>query len=116
MRQQPFRDIIRETELAAGTFYNYFKSKEEVFEAISTDSVRRFRPLLEEVRDNAQNFEEYIRGAYGAYFKFLKEENDEAIRHARTTYRPYRRSRGYTRNANRFRRNSHESGTCCDWR
>lgn len=25
------RDIIRETELASGTFYNYFKSKEEVF-------------------------------------------------------------------------------------
>ena len=28
------RDIIRKTGLASGTFYNYFKSKEEVFEAI----------------------------------------------------------------------------------
>ncbi|OYW84740.1 MAG: hypothetical protein B7Z20_10275 [Sphingobium sp. 32-64-5] len=27
------RDIIRETDLAAGTFYNYFKSKEELFAA-----------------------------------------------------------------------------------
>jgi len=73
------RDIIRETELAAGTFYNYFKSKEEVFEAISNDSVRRFRPLLEEVREHSTSFEDYIRGAYRAYFQFLKNENDEAI-------------------------------------
>ena len=28
------RDIIRATPLASGTFYNYFKSKEEVFQAI----------------------------------------------------------------------------------
>lgn len=74
------RDIIRETELAAGTFYNYFKSKEEVFEAISDDSVRRFRPLLDEVRRKADNFEEYIRGAYQAYFQFLSDENDVAIK------------------------------------
>ena len=73
------RDIIRETELAAGTFYNYFKSKEEVFEAISDDSVRRFRPLLEQVRGRSTSFEDYIRGAYRAYFQFLKNENDEAI-------------------------------------
>ena len=73
------RDIIRETELAAGTFYNYFKSKEEVFEAISTDSVRRFRPLLERVSEVANTFEDYIRGAYHAYFQFLSEENDQAI-------------------------------------
>ena len=73
------RDIIRETELAAGTFYNYFKSKEEVFEAISSDSVRRFRPLLEQVREETDTFEDYIRGAYRAYFQFLSEENDQAI-------------------------------------
>ena len=28
------RDIIRATPLASGTFYNYFKSKEEVYQAI----------------------------------------------------------------------------------
>jgi len=73
------RDIIRETELAAGTFYNYFKSKEEVFEAISDDSVRRFRPLLSRVREQSDTFHDYIRGAYQAYFQFLSDENDQAI-------------------------------------
>lgn len=74
------RDIIRETELASGTFYNYFKSKEEVFEAIADDSVKRFRPLLQRVREEAQDLEGYIRAAYGAYFNFLAVENDEPIR------------------------------------
>ena len=31
------RDIIRRTGLAAGTFYNYFRSKEEVFAALADD-------------------------------------------------------------------------------
>ncbi len=73
------RDIIRATNLAAGTFYNYFKSKEEVFEAIADDSVSRFRPLLEEVRESAGTFEEYTSGAFRAYFQFLLDENREAI-------------------------------------
>lgn len=73
------RDIIRETDLASGTFYNYFKSKEEVFEAIADDSVKRFRPLLQTVREEAEDLEGYIRAAYGAYFNFLAVENDPAI-------------------------------------
>lgn len=73
------RDIIRETELASGTFYNYFKSKEEVFEALADDSVKRFRPRLAQVREEAEDLESYIRAAYGAYFGFLAEENGAAI-------------------------------------
>lgn len=73
------RDIIRETDLASGTFYNYFKSKEEVFEAIASDSVLRFRPLLQKVREEAQDLNSYLFAAYGAYFNFLAEENDQAI-------------------------------------
>lgn len=73
------RDIIRETDLAAGTFYNYFKSKEEVFEAIAEDSTRRFRDVLKDVRAEARSFEDYVRVGYGAYFQFLYQENCEAI-------------------------------------
>ena len=74
------RDIVRETDLAAGTFYNYFRSKEEVFEAIANESTRRFRPMLQTVREQATSFEEYIQAAYGAYFSFLQAENEGAIR------------------------------------
>lgn len=73
------RDIIRETNLAAGTFYNYFKSKEEVFEAITDESTRRFRPVLQQVRSESSDFESFIEGAYRAFFNFIAEENHEAI-------------------------------------
>lgn len=73
------RDIIRETDLASGTFYNYFKSKEEVFEALADDSVARFRPMLQLVREEARDLESYLYAAYGAYFNFLAEENNQAI-------------------------------------
>ncbi|MGE0044863.1 MAG: TetR/AcrR family transcriptional regulator [Hyphomonadaceae bacterium] len=69
------RDIIRGTELASGTFYNYFRSKEEVFEALAADGARRFKPILRHVRESSATFEDYIRGAIGAYFHFLHEEN-----------------------------------------
>ncbi|CUS55465.1 MAG TPA: TetR/AcrR family transcriptional regulator [Hyphomonas sp.] len=74
------RDIIRETELAAGTFYNYFKSKEEVFEAIAEDSTHRFRSRLQDVRAYATDFETYVHDAYRAYFGFIATENEEPIR------------------------------------
>jgi len=73
------RDIIRETDLAAGTFYNYFKSKEEVFQALASSSAARFRPHLKDVRAQADNFEDFIRGAFRAYFQFLSDENSDAI-------------------------------------
>lgn len=73
------RDIIRETDLAAGTFYNYFKSKEEVFEAIAEDSTHRFRFLLKDVRAHARTAQDYMHDAYHAYFSFMAEENRQAI-------------------------------------
>ena len=73
------RDIIRETQLAAGTFYNYFKSKEEVFQSLANSSAIRFRPHLQSVRDASGDFETFIRGAYRAYFQFLEDENRDAM-------------------------------------
>src|SRR5215813_6108120 len=69
------RDIIRGTELASGTFYNYFRSKEEVFEALADDGARRFKPLLRAARESAVSFEDYLNRALHAYFRFLVDEN-----------------------------------------
>jgi AcrR family transcriptional regulator len=69
------RDIIRGTALASGTFYNYFRSKEEVYEALADDGARRFKPILRAVRESADNFEDYLHHALEAYFNFLVEEN-----------------------------------------
>jgi AcrR family transcriptional regulator len=65
------RDIIRRTGLASGTFYNYYKSKEEVFEALSDANARLVRPLLREERLNAENFEQFARGTFRTFFSFV---------------------------------------------
>jgi AcrR family transcriptional regulator len=70
------RDIIRRTQLASGTFYNYFKSKDEVFHALHDDGVSRFKPLLMAARVAAAgDFQRYMVTAFGAYFNFLLHEN-----------------------------------------
>jgi AcrR family transcriptional regulator len=69
------RDIIRATDLASGTFYNYFRSKEEVFEALADDSAMRFRPILRDAHDRAKDFEDFVRRAILGYFLFLRDEH-----------------------------------------
>ena len=68
------RDIIRETELASGTFYYYFKSKEEVFQALRDETALRVRPRLRAERIRARNFEEFISGSFRAFFDFVKAD------------------------------------------
>ncbi|MDR3513156.1 MAG: TetR/AcrR family transcriptional regulator [Caulobacteraceae bacterium] len=77
------RDIIRRTNLSVGAFYNYYRSKEEVYEALSDDGARRFRPILQAQYEAAGDFPSYIRGAITAYFNFIVEE-DEAWRNQPT--------------------------------
>ena len=69
------RDIIRRTGLAAGTFYNYYRSKEEVFAALSDDGARRFAPILKSLRASKPGFEGFVRAAIVAYFEFLADEH-----------------------------------------
>jgi AcrR family transcriptional regulator len=68
------RDIIRCTDLASGTFYNYFKSKEEIAEALAIDASSKLRVILTEQRRRTKDFPDYLNGIFGAYFHFLIEE------------------------------------------
>jgi AcrR family transcriptional regulator len=83
------RDIIRATPLASGTFYNYFKSKEEVFQAIQDESALRIRPRLHEERAKARTIEEFISGTFRTFFEYVAgdEANFRAIRRNTDTLR-----------------------------
>jgi len=83
------RDIVRATSLASGTFYNYFKSKEEVFQAIQDESALRIRPRLHEERAKAQSIEEFISSTFRTFFEFVAsdEVNFHAIRRNTDTLR-----------------------------
>lgn len=68
------RDIIRETDLAAGTFYNYFKSKDEVYEAIARDFARKFGEQVRSFDPTSLSLEEYISELFRSYFTFIASE------------------------------------------
>ena len=73
------RDIIRRTGLAAGTFYNYYRSKEEVFAALADDGARRFAPILKAIRAESSDFQGFVRKAIVAYFEFMADEHTSWI-------------------------------------
>ncbi|MDE2463828.1 MAG: TetR/AcrR family transcriptional regulator [Alphaproteobacteria bacterium] len=83
------RDIIRATPLAAGTFYNYFNSKEEVFQAMQDEIALRIRPRLHEERAKAKTIEEFISGTFRTFFEYVAsdEANFHAIRRNTDTLR-----------------------------
>lgn len=72
--QTTVRDIIRRTGLASGTFYNYFRSKEEVFEALSDTAALQIRPRLHEVRASAKTLEEFLYETFLAYFEYVARD------------------------------------------
>jgi AcrR family transcriptional regulator len=68
------RDVIRRTELASGTFYNYFPDKESVFRAVLDASAQQIRRRLRAVRGGARTLESFVGDAYRAWFEFLVED------------------------------------------
>jgi AcrR family transcriptional regulator len=68
------RDVIRRTNLASGTFYNYFPDKESVFRAVLDESVQEVRARLIAVRASAPTLEQFVGDAYRAWFEFLVED------------------------------------------
>ena len=44
-------DITQRANVATGTFYNYFPSKQCAFEAVLTDIKRQFNVRLDEIRE-----------------------------------------------------------------
>jgi AcrR family transcriptional regulator len=68
------RDVSRRTDLASGTFYNYFADKEAVFRAVVDESAQEVRRRLREARSDAQTLEQFVGDAYRAWFEFLVED------------------------------------------
>jgi AcrR family transcriptional regulator len=68
------RDVIRETDLACGTFYNYFRTKEEVFRALIEERIAQLTEELRRVRGAARSLDEFVHGAYLAGFTAVAED------------------------------------------
>ena len=83
------RDIVRRTDLASGTFYNYFKDKAEIFEAVvremSVEIMRRHRGG----RAKARTAEEFFRSHISTYITFVVND-PEVLAFGRANVAPIR--------------------------
>jgi AcrR family transcriptional regulator len=69
------RDIVRETDLATGTFYNYFDSKEDAFRALLAELGEKARRAVSAQRTKpGTTLEQRIHGAYLAYFELAVQD------------------------------------------
>jgi AcrR family transcriptional regulator len=65
------RDIVRGTDLASGTFYNYFTDKEAVFRAIVEEFGAEARRRVHAARRSASGAEDFLRSGFRAFFEFI---------------------------------------------
>ena len=68
------RDIIRRTDLAAGTFYNYFPDKESIFRALVDEVGAEARRRVRDARRRAASPQAFVRDGYRAYFEYIVED------------------------------------------
>jgi AcrR family transcriptional regulator len=68
------RDVVRRTELASGTFYNYFPDKESLFRAVVEESAEMVRARVRAARREARSLEEFVTAGFGEYFSFLADD------------------------------------------
>jgi AcrR family transcriptional regulator len=68
------RDVIRRTDLASGTFYNYFPDKESLFRAGVVESAEKVRARVQAARREARSLEEFVAAGYREYFSFLADD------------------------------------------
>jgi len=68
------RDIVRRTDLASGTFYNYFPDKEAVFRAVVEETGAEVRRRVRAARTSARAFPEFVEAGYRAYFAAIVED------------------------------------------
>ncbi len=70
------RDVIRRTDLASGTFYNYFPDKESLFRAVVEQSAEKVRARVQAARREAHSLEGFVEASFREYFAFLAEDPD----------------------------------------
>jgi AcrR family transcriptional regulator len=68
------RDIVRRTDLASGTFYNYFPDKAAVFRALVEETGREARRRVRAARRRATTAEAFVEGGYRAFFEYIVED------------------------------------------
>ena len=66
-RTATVRDIINATPLASGTFYNYFRSKEDVYAALRDEIALEVRPCCALNASRLKRADDFVAGTFRAF-------------------------------------------------
>lgn len=66
------RDIVNRSGVSPGTFYNYFRTKEAIFEVLSQELLERIRSETRAARAKATSAEELLFLSYQCYLNLLQ--------------------------------------------
>lgn len=88
------RDIVNRSGVSPGTFYNYFRTKEGIFEVLSQNLLERIRTESRQARARATTLEEFLAVCYESYLNLLQSVDgamdfiDRNQRHIRSQLYP----------------------------
>lgn len=68
------RDIIRRTDLATGTFYNYYPDKDALLHELIENFQLELRRRVHEAREAAETLEDLLHSAFRACFEIFAED------------------------------------------
>lgn len=68
------RDIVRESGLAPGTFYNYFPDKEALFREVLDERMGEITRRMHAMRAEAATLSDFLYGAFQTLFEKIVEE------------------------------------------
>lgn len=69
-------NITQEADVGQGTFYNYFQTKKEIFEALIHQYSRDLRLAIKEEMQGAKSHEEAQRKGFQGFFNWVKNHPD----------------------------------------
>lgn len=69
-------DITQKAKVAQGTFYNYFPSKQSIFEELVRNMSHTFRSEIRNAVKTAHSFEESQRIGFKTFFSWVKEHRN----------------------------------------
>lgn len=68
------RDVVRESGLAAGTFYNYFTDKDALLKAVLEARINEINEAMHAVRMQAPSVEKFLHSAFFALFSKIASD------------------------------------------
>lgn len=77
-------DIVKAVGMSAGTFYNYFKDKRELFRKISEENLKKLRIHLKELRESVNSENTIMKLAhiyenYNVFFEYVNNHSEEVM-------------------------------------